>query len=402
MRAADLKLGFVGSRSGYVDPDGNFWTDPGIGRLLEALAARTAEFTLALSLSPEKRDFHSQVIPKAAQNLIGLPWMPSLAGGIPKAVPSRRVIRQVEERSDVLIVQLPFDSPLALLRPQRPRVYHLCADIVSMARDNPTYCGYKRGPALLVGRTIDQIYKRLLRRPGARVVTNGQKLFKHYGAPGRAVVSTSIVEREIMSVTRTRPPDAPFRILFVGFLRQAKGIDTLLDAYARLIEKVPGAELLIAGDQDKIEPEMMGYLERKMAQLEGRGHIQLLGRVEFGPQLFQQFADADVLALPSRSEGTPRVLIEARAFGCPVVSTTVGGIPTSVTHEVDGLLVPPNEPAALSAAILRVVQDVPLRQRLIQAGLDRARRSTIESFAETMIDEALELVGGSDPRHLNT
>jgi glycosyltransferase involved in cell wall biosynthesis len=317
--------------------------------------------------------------------------MPSLAGGFPKALPARRAVREVENRSDVVVVQLPFDSPLALLRPQKPRVYHLCADIVSMAR---TYCGYKRAPAVLVGRTIDRIHKTLFRWPHARVIANGQQLFKYYGAPpGRAVVSTTILDREIMSARRARPAGAPFRILYVGFLRKAKGIDTLLDAYLSIVAQLPGTELLIAGDQDKIEPEMMAYLEREVAQLKDQGHIELLGRVEFGPQLFQQFADADVLALPSRTEGTPRVLIEARSFGCPVVATNVGGIPTSVLHEVDGLLVPPDDASALAAAILRIARDEALRQRLIEAGLERARRSTIEAFAETMIDEALELVG---------
>ncbi len=91
--------------------------------------------------------------------------------------------------------------------------------------------------------------------------------------------------------------------------------------------------------------------------------------------------------LPSLSEGTPRVLVEARAFGCPVVATRVGGIPTSVTDEVDGLLVPPSDPDALTHAMSRLMTDATLHARLKQAGIARARRHTVEAFVSTMAEE---------------
>ncbi len=68
--------------------------------------------------------------------------------------------------------------------------------------------------------------------------------------------------------------------------------------------------------------------------------VRFLGHRDFGPELFQCYADADVLVVPSRTEGTPRVLVEARGFGCPVIGTSVGGIPTSIANGIDGLLVP--------------------------------------------------------------
>jgi glycosyltransferase involved in cell wall biosynthesis len=108
--------------------------------------------------------------------------------------------------------------------------------------------------------------------------------------------------------------------------------------------------------------------------------------------LFQAYADADVLALPSLSEGTPRVLVEARAFGCAVVATTVGGIPTSVTHGVDGLLVPPGDPAALCEALVQLAADEQERQRLVDGGLRRARQCTIEVMVNELAAQ-LELAG---------
>jgi glycosyltransferase involved in cell wall biosynthesis len=86
------------------------------------------------------------------------------------------------------------------------------------------------------------------------------------------------------------------------------------------------------------------------------------------------------------------VLVEARAFGCPVIAAAVGGIPTSIDDGVDGLLTPPENSAALAAAILRLANDRPLRDRLIAAGIERARRSTVDAFADQMIEELAELL----------
>jgi glycosyltransferase involved in cell wall biosynthesis len=303
------------------------------------------------------------------------------------------VIREVERHSDALIVQLPFPAPLALLNGRRPRVYHVCADIYGMARASNYYRGYKRLPAVLAGGTIDQIQRRLLHARDARVVTNGSELLEHYGQPpGRAVVSTTILDREILSVPRRRPADAPFRVLYVGYLRLAKGIDLLIEAFDQVLDQVPDAELVIAGPIDVVEHGLAEYLEQRLAHLAKKGSVQRVGHLKFGPELFQHYADADVLALPSRSEGTPRVLIEARAFGCPVIGSRVGGIPTSIDDGVDGLLVPSEDIGALRDAILRLARDRAYREQLVAGGVRRARSSTVESFARVLAEEIEQLV----------
>jgi glycosyltransferase involved in cell wall biosynthesis len=81
------------------------------------------------------------------------------------------------------------------------------------------------------------------------------------------------------------------------------------------------------------------------------------------------------------------VLVEARAFGCPVVATTVGGIPTSVDDGVDGVLVAPDDPAALAHALAAILDDEAFRTRLVAAGRERAARTTVESFAAILAEE---------------
>lgn len=152
--------------------------------------------------------------------------------------------------------------------------------------------------------------------------------------------------------TRDRAAGAPLRVLFVGRLVPDKAPEDLVAALAGR----PDVELVIAGD---------GPLR---ATLTAPG-VRLLGPVS-QEQLPDWYDWADVLALPSRAEGLPVVLMEALATGLAVVTTPVAGIPELVEDDVTGLLVPPGDRAALAAAIDRL-RDPALRQRLGAAGRSR-------------------------------
>jgi glycosyltransferase involved in cell wall biosynthesis len=83
-------------------------------------------------------------------------------------------------------------------------------------------------------------------------------------------------------------------------------------------------------------------------------------------------ASFDVFVLPSRGEHFGRVLVEAMALGKPVVATDAGGVPEIVRDGETGLLAPPADPAALAAAVARLVEDAAQRARLGEAGRRRA------------------------------
>ncbi len=395
VRLKGLKVGFVSGRLCHVG--GGTWTDAGLGRLIDALAPWCGEFTAAVCESKVPLPLLDHRLQLSSADVLRLPDMPSIARGFGKIASSRRVIREVERRSDVVIVQLPFAAALALLSARKPRVYHACADIWAFARRSSRFSGWKRPPALMVGGLIDRVQAGLFRRRDVRVVTNGSALRTHYQQPpGRVVVSSTILEREIRSATRRRPAKAPWRVLYVGYVRHEKGTDLLMDAFSRVLSEIPDAELEVVAGRDEAGRGMAAGFNAALAALERKGTVRFLGQQNFGPELFQCFADADVLVVPSRTEGTPRVLVEARAFGCPVIGTTVGGIPTSITDGVDGLLVPPEDSPALADAILRMARDRELCERLIAAGYQRAHRSTVEAFAAGIAEEVAALAPASN------
>jgi glycosyltransferase involved in cell wall biosynthesis len=95
-------------------------------------------------------------------------------------------------------------------------------------------------------------------------------------------------------------------------------------------------------------------------------------------------AAVDVLAVPSRVEAFPLVILEAMLAGRPVVASAVGSVDEAVTDEVTGLLVPPDDPAALAAALGRLVGDADLRVRMGARGRERAvERFSIDAMARS-------------------
>jgi len=380
-RFESARIGFISARPAFANSVG-IYTDAGLGRLVDALNERCGSLDVALASVPDASPLQEHCLSVPLDRFQAMPQMRSLAHGFWRAPGCRRVIESIEARADALIVQLPFAAPLALLRERGPRLYQVCADVLQQARTAQGYKGIRRGPALAVGSFVDRLQRRLICQPGQRVVTHGEYLHQHFGGEGRAVVSSAILEEEIESVRRKRPTDAPFRVLFVGYLRHEKGIDTLLAAFDRLRRDRPNAELVIVGGRDMVDTGV----EHLLAEVGGES-VRFTGPIGFGPDLFRQFADADVLAVPSRSEGTPRVLIEARALGCPVVASAVGGIPTSIDDGVDGLLFPAGDSTALAERFSTIANDTALRDRLVNNGLERARRTTVSRFAEALLEE---------------
>ena len=167
------------------------------------------------------------------------------------------------------------------------------------------------------------------------------------------------------------------RVLLPARLLWDKGLAEYAEA-ARLLHagNVP-VDMLLAGDPDPGNPAAV--TEAKVREWEREGLLQWLGHVDDMPALFRS---VDIVALPtSYGEGLPKSLIEAGASGCVLVTTNVPGCREVVEHEVDGLLVPVHDAAALATAIARLQGDLPLRRQLAEAG----RRKVLERFDEQIV-----------------
>ena len=170
-------------------------------------------------------------------------------------------------------------------------------------------------------------------------------------------------------------PDRPV-VLFVGVLERYKGVDVLAEAWPRVVAAVPAAMLHAVGD---------GPLAPTIDRLGIRWDRRL-----DADRVARALDDSSVLVLPSRSEGLPRIVIEAFCRGRGVVGTRAGGIPDIVEDGVSGVLVPPGDPAGLADALIRCLQD-----RELLARLGAGARAGAEPWLQTPAEFArrtLELV----------
>jgi len=171
-------------------------------------------------------------------------------------------------------------------------------------------------------------------------------------------------------------------LLAAAHLTHRKGLDIALRALSRCVadetDGVSDAVLWVAGDG----PERSA-LEALVAELELGARVRFLGSRQDIPDLL---AAADLLLMPSRSEGLGIAALEAMAAGLPVLGCRVGGLGQAVVDGRTGLLVPPEDIGALADALARLLADDPMRQRLGREGPVRIA----EGFRAEQMVEAYE------------
>jgi len=170
-------------------------------------------------------------------------------------------------------------------------------------------------------------------------------------------------------------------LLSVAAVIPGKGHDVLLDALAPLAD-LPW-QCLCVGSLER-DPMFVERLRRCVTAGGMDERIRFSGP-QAGAELAGSYGAADVLVLPSRAESYGMVVAEALARGLPVVAAEVGGVPEALGHGADGtrpgLLVPPNDPAALRDALRTWLEDADLRLRLRRAA--RERRESLAGWSTT-------------------
>jgi len=160
-------------------------------------------------------------------------------------------------------------------------------------------------------------------------------------------------------------PSEP-RVAYVGTLDGPKGVDVLIEAWTRVIEDVPQAQLVIAGDGPLRES-----LVARCTSLGLNRTAEFVGHLS-SSRVRALLDRCACLVVPSRSEGLGRVALEAMARARPVVASKVGGLPELVEDGRNGLLITPEDPEQLAAAIVGLLQDA---DKLVEMGREGRRRA---------------------------
>jgi glycosyltransferase involved in cell wall biosynthesis len=174
-------------------------------------------------------------------------------------------------------------------------------------------------------------------------------------------------------------------ILTVGRMSAEKGHADLLHAVALLREKdLPGFRVVLVGD---------GPEQENLQQLASRlGITPLIVRTGFQRNVAPYYGIADIFVLPSHSEGSPNVVLEAMAAGLPIVATSVGGVPEIIENGRTGILVSSRNPAALAEALKTVLSSDEAHDRLGTAAKQEVGASfTFENYKRALTEFYLKI-----------
>lgn len=158
-------------------------------------------------------------------------------------------------------------------------------------------------------------------------------------------------------------------VFFAGRLARAKGLDLVLRALPNIVREIPAAHLAIAGE-DFGEQETLQQLAESLGVSRAVTWLGKLPREE----LLAAYQHASAFVFPSRYEAFGIAVLEAQAAGCPVVAANASALPFLVSDGETGLLSRPEDPEHLAAALLRLLNDRPLAERLAQNARARVLR----------------------------
>jgi glycosyltransferase involved in cell wall biosynthesis len=178
------------------------------------------------------------------------------------------------------------------------------------------------------------------------------------------------------------PKEAPV-IGFVGRFVADKGIAELFEAYSQLRQNFPELRLLLVGDFEEGDPVPQQLRER----IKSDPHVTVTGFVQ---DVARYYHVMDVLALPTRREGFPTVILEAHAAGKPVVTFRATGAVDAVVDGVDGIVVAVGDVQALAEALASLIGNPSLAQTMGRNGYDRVLREfqpirIWSAFADTYV-----------------
>lgn len=261
-----------------------------------------------------------------------------------------------------------------------------------MVRENlAKLVGYRsKGIGKIVSISFVYILDFLFRKFAAKqlIFTVGAEMFRKYSKVSSSVfrVYVSLIGRSNLKHPASVKSRGDMRLLYVGRLDPEKGLFILLDALKLLKNRDKNIILTMVGagvDEDALKAH---------ADTAGLSNIvRFKGYVAYGPELFETYKCSDVFILPSLSEGFPQVLVEAMAFGVPVIASNIEGLEEVVVHGINGLLVNAGRPSEIADAV-EALYDTMLRDKIIKEGYKTAEKLTMESQRDFLYNKIRALL----------
>jgi glycogen(starch) synthase len=324
------------------------------GKLVRALRARGHDLVVVTSHTeeslPDQEDYHG--IP-----VLRFPFRRALAAGdVLQLMSARRAVARLKQTFSPGLVHLYGVGPGALFHFQT-RDAHPASLLVTLHAE--VLRAGAGGPESLLERSLVE----------ANWITAVSHAVKEAACRLTPVADRcTVIYSGVQEPQRDPTPiGALGRFLCLGRLVHDKGFDVALRSFASVHIRFPGTRLVVAGDGP-----LRGQLEAQAAELNLGAAVEFIGWVP-PDRVFPLIEGTDIVLMPSRREGLPVAAIEAAHMARPVVASRVGGLPEVVIDGETGMLVEPDDPSALAAAMTILLEDPAAAERLGRAARCRAR-----------------------------
>lgn len=307
---------------------------------------------------------------------VNAPYQPAWIGRVPVAraffrlIPYLISLWRVAGRVDLFHVMANSGWSWFLFAAPAVRIGHF--------RGIPVVVNYRGGEAeSFLNRSAARVLP-TLRRASVLAVPSGflRDVFAKFGATAEIVPNIVNLER---FAAQADPPPGPPCIMVARNLEPIYDIATAIRAFAQVHASFPTATLVVAGSG----PDR-AMLEQLTAELGLGSQVTFTGRLD-RDGMAELYRSAHIALNPSKVDNMPNSVLEAYASGVPVVSTQVGGVPYIVTEGVTGLMVPPSDPNAMAAALLRLLRDPELALTLRRAGPQEAQKYSWTAVRGTLL-----------------
>ena len=277
---------------------------------------------------------------------------------------------------------IPFGWMAKVFYKDKKRIIHFVGDPVDATKNNPNLSKIKKFLMLSLFKPEHHMY--LWACKGAHVYTNGfhiaEKL-KMKGVNAESLVSSTLTEEDyFLKDGKTISTDSP-KLVYVGYLRKSKGIETLIRSFLLVQKKFPNAIFSIIGTG-----EYEADLKELVSQFQLR-NIDFIGHVEDRDRLNRILREHDIFCFASLSEGSPRVVLEAMANGLAVVSTPVGSLPAVFQNNENILFAEFNDEVSFSEKINLLISNQDVYSKITQNAFNKVQTFTIKSFIKKIFDE---------------
>jgi len=337
--------------------------------------------TWVLAPSSAETDGHGDNVLRVSGTVVPI----HVSGSVARISVSPYAYRRVKDilrrhAFDVIHIHEPLTPilPLAVLRHSRT------VNVGTFHAYRDSHAGYQLARPLL---------EPFLARLDGRIAVSepARDMVAHYFPADYTVIPNGI-EYERFSGQGVEPlpqyRDGSPTVLFVGRLEERKGFRYLLRAFARVVRELPDARLLVVGAYDKADKAR----HVRYARRHGLAGVHFIGYVP-RDDIPRYYRSADVFCAPSTGfESFGIVLLEAMAAGLPIVASSIPGYRSVLTHEAEGLLVPPADVEALTQSLLLLLREPAARQRMADAGRRTAHAYRWETVAPRVVATYRDLV----------